>query len=53
MLSYFRNNTGEYNKWYKFNDICVERFDMNDEALEVECFGGDYKVPQANNSKQF
>lgn len=31
-------------KWYKFNDIIVEEFDMNEDTLEAECFGGTYKA---------
>lgn len=30
-------------KWYKFNDNVVEEFDMNDDTLEYECFGGEYR----------
>lgn len=30
-------------RWYKFNDTVVEEFDMNDETLEYECFGGEYR----------
>nr|XP_006014607.1 PREDICTED: ubiquitin carboxyl-terminal hydrolase 24-like [Latimeria chalumnae] len=30
-------------KWYKFNDTVVEEFDLNDETLEYECFGGEYR----------
>ncbi|CAB1332019.1 unnamed protein product [Coregonus sp. 'balchen'] len=30
-------------RWYKFNDNVVEEFDMNDETLEYECFGGEYQ----------
>ncbi|MEQ2206569.1 hypothetical protein XENOCAPTIV_000089, partial [Xenoophorus captivus] len=33
-------------RWYKFNDNVVEEFDMNDETLEYECFGG-----EANNDR--
>ena len=36
---------GEYNKWYKFN-----KFNMTDEALHQELFGGEYKVPQTEGS---
>lgn len=31
-------------KWYKFNDIIVEEFDMNEVTLEAQCFGGTYKA---------
>lgn len=30
-------------RWYKFNDNVVEEFEMNDETLEYECFGGEYR----------
>jgi len=30
-------------KWYKFNDTVIEEFDLNDETLEYECFGGEYR----------
>ncbi|KAJ7330597.1 Ubiquitin carboxyl-terminal hydrolase 24 [Desmophyllum pertusum] len=31
-------------KWFKFNDTIVEEFDMNEDTLEAECFGGTYKA---------
>ena len=31
-------------KWYKFNDTDVEAFEMTEQALEEECFGGTYKA---------
>ena len=33
-----------YGKWYKFNDTTVEEFDMTEEAMANECFGGKYKA---------
>nr|XP_044995148.1 ubiquitin carboxyl-terminal hydrolase 24 isoform X2 [Jaculus jaculus] len=30
-------------KWYKFNDTVVEEFDLSDETLDYECFGGEYR----------
>ncbi|KAG8518952.1 Ubiquitin carboxyl-terminal hydrolase 24, partial [Galemys pyrenaicus] len=30
-------------KWYKFNDTVIEEYDLNDETLEYECFGGEYR----------
>lgn len=48
-----RNNVGEWHTWYKFNDISVEKFEMTDENLETECFGGEYKVPQTDSSNWF
>lgn len=38
------NNSNGKGKWYKYNDVTVEGFDMNDETLEAECFGGTYKA---------
>ena len=35
------NNTK--GKWFKFNDVVVEDFDMSEAAVEAECFGGNYK----------
>ncbi len=40
--SYIKERTG--GRWFKFNDTTVEAFDMNDESLSTECFGGKYKV---------
>ena len=39
-----------HNKWFKFNDTSVDQFDMTDEALAAECFGGSFKA-NTNNSK--
>ncbi len=30
-------------KWFKFNDTVIEEFEMNENSLEAECFGGFYK----------
>ena len=30
-------------KWYRFNDTVVEEFDLSDQTLKTECFGGSYK----------
>ena len=38
------NECGTKEKWYKFNDTIVEEFDMNEDTLEAECFGGTYKA---------
>lgn len=43
-VCFFIYRNGIKEKWYKFNDIIVEEFDMNEDMLEVECFGGIYKV---------
>ncbi len=36
-------------RWFKFNDTSVEAFDMTDESLASECFGGYYKVKKENS----
>lgn len=38
-------------KWFKFNDTVVEEFDMSDETIEAECFGGTYKAKVYDNCK--
>ena len=38
------------NKWFKFNDTTVESFEMSDENLEAECFGGKFKVKKKEGS---
>ncbi|GAB5575117.1 ubiquitin carboxyl-terminal hydrolase 24 isoform X1 [Prionailurus iriomotensis] len=38
-------------KWYKFNDTVIEEFDLNDETLEYECFGGEYR-PKVYDQKR-
>ena len=38
-------------KWYKFNDTVVQEFEMNDSALEAECFGGKYKAKVYDQGK--
>ncbi|MGH0140922.1 UNVERIFIED_CONTAM: hypothetical protein FKN15_073043 [Acipenser sinensis] len=40
-------------KWYKFNDNVVEEFDMNDETLEYECFGGEYRPKVYDQSNPY
>ena len=35
------------NKWFKFNDTTVEEFEMDEESLMKECFGGTYKVKKS------
>ena len=45
------NNGVTKGKWYKFNDTIVEEFDMNDESLEQECFGGTYKATVYDTGK--
>ena len=38
------------NTWLKFNDTTVEEFEMTDEALKQECFGGSFKVKKNSGS---
>uniref|UniRef100_A0A672T582 Ubiquitin carboxyl-terminal hydrolase 24 n=1 Tax=Sinocyclocheilus grahami TaxID=75366 RepID=A0A672T582_SINGR len=40
-------------RWYKFNDNVVEDFDMNDETLEYECFGGEYRPKVYDQSNPY
>ncbi|XP_034271054.1 ubiquitin carboxyl-terminal hydrolase 24 isoform X2 [Pantherophis guttatus] len=40
-------------KWYKFNDTVVEEFDLNDETLEYECFGGEYRPKVYDQSNPY
>ncbi|GCB74652.1 hypothetical protein scyTo_0003743, partial [Scyliorhinus torazame] len=47
-----RRATGK-GKWYKFNDTVVEEFDLNDETLEFECFGGEYRPKVYDQSNPY
>ena len=38
------SNTAKYGRWFKFNDTTVEEFEMNEDNLAAECFGGTYKA---------
>ncbi|XP_075472164.1 ubiquitin carboxyl-terminal hydrolase 24 isoform X2 [Ascaphus truei] len=40
-------------KWYKFNDTVVEEFDLNDETMEYECFGGEYRPKVYDQSNPY
>ena len=40
-------------KWYRFNDTVVEEFEMTEESLESECFGGKYKAKLSDTCKFF
>ena len=40
-------------KWFKFNDTVVEEFDMNDQTVEQECFGGTYKAKVYDSSSTY
>lgn len=40
-------------KWYKFNDTVVEEFDLNDETIEYECFGGEYRPKVYDQSNPY
>uniref|UniRef100_A0A4W3HTX5 Ubiquitin carboxyl-terminal hydrolase 24 n=1 Tax=Callorhinchus milii TaxID=7868 RepID=A0A4W3HTX5_CALMI len=44
---------GVKGKWYKFNDTVVEEFDLNDESLEYECFGGEYRPKVYDQSNPY
>ncbi|KAG7316677.1 hypothetical protein KOW79_020218 [Hemibagrus wyckioides] len=44
---------GSRSRWYKFNDNVVEEFDMNDESLEYECFGGEYRPKVYDQSNPY
>ena len=37
--------------WLRFNDVLVDEFGLNDNAVEAECFGGTYKA-KANDSEE-
>ncbi|XP_072024482.1 uncharacterized protein [Amphiura filiformis] len=37
-------NNPDWGKWYKFNDSSVSPYDLTDQGLEEECFGGSYKT---------
>lgn len=45
-----RSKRSDKKKWFKFNDTTVEAFEMNDETLATECFGGKYKVKKDNSN---
>uniref|UniRef100_A0A8C3TK63 Ubiquitin carboxyl-terminal hydrolase 24 n=1 Tax=Chelydra serpentina TaxID=8475 RepID=A0A8C3TK63_CHESE len=40
-------------KWYKFNDTVVEEFELTDETLEYECFGGEYRPKVYDQSNPY
>ncbi|XP_068095522.1 ubiquitin carboxyl-terminal hydrolase 24 isoform X2 [Hyperolius riggenbachi] len=40
-------------KWFKFNDTVVEEFDLNDETIEYECFGGEYRPKVYDQSNPY
>jgi len=48
-----RSSTGHVNRWYRFNDTTVEEFEMTNENLETECFGGSYKVARQDKNSQY
>ena len=39
-------------KWFKFNDTVVEEFEMTEDNLVSECFGGTYKAKTIEPSKK-
>ena len=46
----FIKDRNRSNTWLKFNDTTVEEFEMTDEALKQECFGGSFKVKTTSGS---
>ena len=34
---------GDGGQWLRFNDVLVDEFNMTNQTLEAECFGGTYK----------
>lgn len=48
--AYIRDHRGtqlsndSHGRWFKFNDTSIDEFQMTDEAMEAECFGGKYKA---------
>ncbi|XP_068174640.1 ubiquitin carboxyl-terminal hydrolase 24 isoform X2 [Antennarius striatus] len=50
--SFIKDRRGR-GRWYKFNDNMVEEFDMNDETLEYECFGGEYRPKVYDQSNPY
>lgn len=53
--SYIKDRRGSamsnesHSKWFKFNDTTVEEFEMTDETMSTECFGGRYKVKSTDS----
>lgn len=43
-------NSAKYGRWYKFNDTTVEEFEMTEENLAAECFGGTYKAKKVSSN---
>ncbi|XP_022244007.1 ubiquitin carboxyl-terminal hydrolase 24-like [Limulus polyphemus] len=40
-------------KWLKFNDITVEEFEMTEDSVECECFGGTYKAKVSDSASSY
>ncbi|XP_071010440.1 ubiquitin carboxyl-terminal hydrolase 24-like isoform X2 [Oncorhynchus clarkii lewisi] len=51
--SFIKDRRSARGRWYKFNDNVVEEFDMNDETLEYECFGGEYRPKVYDQSNPY
>uniref|UniRef100_A0A4W4HLH8 Ubiquitin carboxyl-terminal hydrolase 24 n=1 Tax=Electrophorus electricus TaxID=8005 RepID=A0A4W4HLH8_ELEEL len=52
--SFIKDRRGSWRgRWYKFNDNIVEEFEMNDETLEYECFGGEYRPKVYDQSNPY
>ncbi|XP_022656846.1 ubiquitin carboxyl-terminal hydrolase 24-like isoform X2 [Varroa destructor] len=45
-----RREKHDPNTWFKFNDTTVEKIDLTDATLEIECFGGNYKAKVSDTS---
>ena len=41
---------GDGGQWLRFNDVLVDEFNMTNQTLEAECFGGTYK-PKPSESQ--
>ena len=44
------SNAAKNGRWFKFNDTTVEEFDMNEETMAAECFGGTYKAKKVSSN---
>ena len=44
------SNAEQHGRWFKFNDTTVEEFDMSEENIAAECFGGTYKAKKVSSN---
>ena len=44
------SNLEKYGRWFKFNDTTVEEFEMSEENIAAECFGGTYKAKKVSSN---